>query len=257
MLSAALGAAQPFRADTGPPLRLHLALRERAARPFPRPYLRAAGRGGARHWALQRADLDLAWWDGAGWGLARCAPRRGSLRGLLQLALAGLLPLSGGLSLHAASLVFRGQAYVFLGPSGVGKSTLVATSGGEPALGDEVALLRGQAGGWRAYASPFWSDDEGLPLQSRGADPAGYPVARLLFLRQRPTLERRRLDPDVAADALLGHTLAYGLDAALAQRLLDAAVGLCAAVPAEELGLPLGVSVWPGLAERAPEGRDA
>jgi len=66
----------------------------------------------------------------------------------------------GMLMLHASGVVHQGQAYIFPGPSGAGKTTIVRHSGGKPILNDEFSLLSWTHEGPEvmAYGSPFHGD---------------------------------------------------------------------------------------------------
>ncbi len=106
---------------------------------------------------------------------------------LLGSAFGALLHQRGILALHGSSVEVDDGCVVFLGKSGIGKSTLatVLASRGYPCLGDDVcAVSIGDDG--TAYASPaypqakLWND----ALQHLGIDPAG-------LRRIRPSREKR------------------------------------------------------------------
>lgn len=203
---------------------------------------------------LRRSDMDLCWDERTGSGSGRVCPDPLSLRGLVQLCLATLLPTRGGLALHAASLVRAGVAYLFPGASGSGKSTLVRRSGGQPALSDEISLLCCSPGGgsFSAFPSPFWSRGPGSPPRPAPPCGAGFPLESVSLIEHSPRPWRRPMSPGAAVDALLEHCLVYGADAALAQAVLDRVVTLCEQTPVQRLGMPLGPSVWDLLAIDAP-----
>ena len=112
--------------------------------------------------------------------------------------------LSGGLMLHGSAALHRGEAHVFCGPSGTGKSTLLgilASAGLEP-VNDEVNwLFHDDAGTLRLVNQPYW-----VPGQS--PSPPFPPVARIHLLRQA---ERCALKPPPHPAEIFGGLLACHL----------------------------------------------
>ena len=72
----------------------------------------------------------------------------------LRTALACMLPLEGGLVLHAAGLEHAGHGVVFFGPSGAGKSTLAGRSPW-PVLSDELVAIVPAGPAFRIRGTPF------------------------------------------------------------------------------------------------------
>lgn len=83
----------------------------------------------------------------------------------------------GGLLLHASAVVREGTAWVFAGPSGVGKTTISQRLPGR-VLGDEAIALTCEDGTLVCHATPYWQ-----------ALPDSAPVAGLLFPEQGATNE--------------------------------------------------------------------
>jgi hypothetical protein len=78
----------------------------------------------------------------------------------LRVALALFAFHSGGLLVHCAALKAGAHAYLFIGQSGSGKSTVVSLSRAgrrATALGDDLILIRQEDQGWWAYGTPFWN----------------------------------------------------------------------------------------------------
>ncbi len=91
------------------------------------------------------------------------------LDAVLRYILSKRLLLGGGLLLHASAIVRNEQAWVFAGPSGVGKTTISKQLGGW-VLGDEAIALKMHKGKLMAYATPYWR-----------AKPGSAPVTALVF----------------------------------------------------------------------------
>lgn len=73
-------------------------------------------------------------------------------------------PNYGGLLIHAAAIEDRGRAYIFLGRSGSGKSTVARLSEGRRVLNDDiVGVLPDNKGNWLAYPTPFWHPGQTRP----------------------------------------------------------------------------------------------
>lgn len=166
----------------------------------------------------------------------------------LRVALAALLPLHGGLPLHAAGVVLDGQGCCFFGPSGAGKSTLAASAAahGLHVFSDEQVSLLGAP--WRLGASGFWGALDGSA--PRGA----APLMALFELGRAPTLRVERLDPRRALRRLL-EVLLVPPQPALWSRALAAAGRLVHDVPVWRLAWNPDDPPWDGLRARlAAEG---
>ncbi len=235
-------------------LRLDLELADALELPVGPPLLTVEGAGAATEVRLRRSDMDLCWSPARGVGGGLVQADELSLRGLVQLCVATLLPHHGGLAVHGATLVRGDRAHLFPAASGVGKSTLVRLSGGDPALSDEISLLRRlpSADAWQAFPSPFWSRDPAAPCRPIAPPERGFPLAGVTFIEQADAPWRRAVSTGQAVDMLLPHCLVYGADRALAQAVLDRSAELSQAAPAQRLGLPLGPSVWELLGADLP-----
>ncbi len=76
----------------------------------------------------------------------------------------------GGCFLHAGAVAKDEKAYLFLGDSGAGKSTITSQCQGGEVLSDEAPVLK--AG--RVYSSPFHQLDQELEVKNTKADIAGF-----------------------------------------------------------------------------------
>jgi hypothetical protein len=64
---------------------------------------------------------------------------------------------AGGMALQGGGVLEGGSAYMFVGPSRSGKTTAVELSAPRASLGDDLAMLLPEGGGWSAAAIPFMS----------------------------------------------------------------------------------------------------
>jgi hypothetical protein len=86
----------------------------------------------------------------------------------------------GGLLMHAAGLCTDDLAYLFIGQSGSGKSTVVALSPGAEPLNDDLIVVRPENGRWMAYATPFWN----LQVNRKAGSRISAPIAGIYKLVQ-------------------------------------------------------------------------
>jgi len=101
-----------------------------------------------------------------------------ALDSLLRILLTVVLLPRRGFLLHAASIVRDGRAYIFMGRSGAGKSTVASLSPAGSVLTDEISLLRFSEGSWQAYGTPFWGEFRAAGTNSH------YPVTGIYVLSQ-------------------------------------------------------------------------
>jgi hypothetical protein len=65
---------------------------------------------------------------------------------------------SGNFLAHGCSISRDGSGFLFTGPSESGKSTIAEISSDLTVLGDEIALIKNENGGYRVSATPFRGD---------------------------------------------------------------------------------------------------
>ena len=109
-----------------------------------------------------------------------------------------------GMMLHASALELDGGAYLFSGPSGVGKSTHTTLWQKEypnaRLFNDDKPALRKIDGVWYAYGTP-WSGKHGININIK------VPLRGICFLRQGSENKIRRLSPIEAAAAVMSQTI--------------------------------------------------
>lgn len=140
-----------------------------------------------------------------------------------------------GLLLHSAGLVVDEQAYLFVGRSGAGKTTLTrkAHSAGAGILSDDInTALPSEDECFRAYPVPFAGDFGQTPdLLS----PGGYPLAALCFLEQGGAATLEPLTNAAAVARLVAACPFVNDDPDKAPDLLEAAANLVRQVPMRKL----------------------
>lgn len=141
----------------------------------------------------------------------------------------------GGAVLHSAGLVFDEQAYIFVGRSNAGKTTLTrkAHQHGAMVLSDDINLLLPKAGGYQAYAIPF-TGEYGRSLEHAAASPS-YPVAGIILLQQARGLGVTRPGAASAIASLMVGCPFVNTDERETNTLLDNLERLVATVPVIQL----------------------
>jgi len=175
----------------------------------------------------------------------------GILENFLRVVVAYRLLEAGGLVVHCAGVVDGGAAYLFLGRSGAGKTTLsrLSEAAGRTVLSDDLnALLPAPAGdGLRVEKLPFTGD---VGDRRRGAPP--FPLAALVRLEKAPADALRPLSPAGAAAQLLACAPFVNVDPHRRERLEAAAAELAGAARAGVLAASLCGGVWDTLKRRSP-----
>lgn len=145
---------------------------------------------------------------------------------------AGLINFEG-LMLHASAVELDGKAYLFSGPSGMGKSThtkLWQQLFGEKAqiFNDDKPALRREDGRWYAYGTP-WCGKDGINQNKR------IPLAGICFLKRGQENVIRRLDEKDVIGHVLHQTLHQFKTAERLGPLLDSLGRLVQEIPVFEL----------------------
>lgn len=193
-------------------------------------------------WVHCLPDLSLrAWPRGDGGYLVEHADLQ--VRSLIERSLlAGHLAGLGGVVLHSSALSVRGLAYLFVGTSGVGKSTIARNSHHPLVSGDTVVVTHEEAG-FQVRGTAY----------GRGGtthDPRHQPVGGLCFLAQSPDLSSRRMEPAGALSrlfpALFLPPTNNGDERPSAPRaVVETLMELVSATPCWQLAVPLGYGFDP------------
>ena len=113
------------------------------------------------------------------------------------------LLLFGGIMLHSSAVELDGRAYLFSGPSGMGKSTHTRLWQQQfpsaRVFNDDKPALRRLDGVWYAYGTP-WCGKDGININLKS------PVAGICFLRRGVSNSIRRLSKIEAAAAIISQT---------------------------------------------------
>lgn len=139
-------------------------------------------------------------------------PRVDVFDNVLRISAAYAALASSGLLMHSAGVVLEGNAWLFLGRSNAGKSTLAraALASGRPILSDDINLLRPDGvGGYVAGAVPLTGD---LRVEQIAAPNARFPVRGLLWLEQADRLRVSPVSPASATARLLACAPVVNMD---------------------------------------------
>ena len=129
--------------------------------------------------------------------LARDDQSSAALEITLRTVLCCVLPLRGGVALHAAGIDVDGHGAVFFGPSGAGKTTLASLSP-YPVFSDELVAVSGSP--WTLHRTGLWGE------LGHCANAAEHPqrLTLLAELAKGSEFGLQPLDPSSALRRLLG-----------------------------------------------------
>jgi hypothetical protein len=171
---------------------------------------------GRLRFALNGAELDLRETEACFSG----AMNEFTLDSFLRVTLSALLLEERGLLLHASTVVRDGRAYVFMGRSGAGKSTIARSAPAGAALTDEISLVRRHAGGWRAHGTPFWGE-----FRAAGQNHS-FPLAGVYALVQASSNRVTPMERSAALWAVLRCALFFSAESRDREALLRVAAEL-------------------------------
>jgi hypothetical protein len=148
-----------------------------------------------------------------------------------------------GVALHGASMTKNGKGYVFVGPSGIGKTTVVTRWPGEQVLGDDYAVIGKVAADYHIYGTPY-TGREGTPSL-----PGRAPLSAIFVLNQSPVTSLFRLDRVQAFRTLMRQLIHFGGDREEVDGLLSRLTAVAENVPVWRLDFNLTTPIWPVIYE--------
>ena len=138
----------------------------------------------------------------------------------------------GGILLHSSAVELDGKAYLFSGPSGVGKSTHTGfwkeLFPNSRIFNDDKPALRQIEGVWYAYGTP-WSGKNKININMKA------PLAGICFLKQGDELSIRRLSTIEAVSHLIHQTMHRFYTESKLDMMLKCVESLATQIPIYEL----------------------
>jgi len=178
--------------------------------------------------------------EGSWAATARVASGMHSLGRMLDAVSAVVTEQHGGLVMHGAGVEYAGSGYLFVGPSGAGKTTAAGqVFGARSFCVDRATVLPGPRG-WQLHALPGGTD----PIH--GAPPSEHvvlPLAGILRVSKSTELDVHRLAPHEALMTLRESVFSAGRDRGAEMSRLDAMLRLAADIPVVRLQCVLGAPV--------------
>ena len=194
-------------------------------------------------WNILRGDF-RAEWDPAirrGWIRQTASPY--AIDSVLRIVHSLVLAQQGGLLLHSASAIRDGKAFLFMGVSGAGKTTISSLAPRNVTLlTDEISYVRPQNGEYVAFGTPFTGE------LAKVGENVSAPIAAAYVLCKGP---ENRIDPveqGEAARALLANTLFFANDQELVQAVFNSALHFVEQVPVSKLTFVPDPRVWEFIA---------
>lgn len=190
-------------------------------------------------WLVQRGDF-VARWDartGRGWVRQNANPY--SLDAVLRILHSLILAGRGGFLLHAASAICEGQACLFSGVSGAGKTTITRLAPTDVTLlTDEISYVLPVTDAYRAFGTPFAGE------LAKAGENCSAAIAGLFFLEKGPENRIEEISPAEAVRRLMRNILFFAEDAPLVEKVLASACNFVAQVPTRRLIFYPDHKVW-------------
>lgn len=137
-----------------------------------------------------------------------------------------------GMMLHASAVEYNGKAYLFSGPSGIGKSThtrlFCEVFEGARVFNDDKPAIRYLDGRWFAYGTP-WCGKDGINVNLKAE------LGGICFLRRGEKNSIRRLTSAEAVAALMSQTIRNYITPGKLDKLVSVISQLVSDIPIFEL----------------------
>jgi hypothetical protein len=190
-------------------------------------------------WIAERADFRFAWDPQSSTARVRQFANPYSLDGVLRIMHTLFLARRGGFLLHAASAVRNDRAFLFFGPSGAGKTTIVRLAPSDTTLlTDEISYVRNERSEYFAHGTPFTGE------LGRSGENISAPIAGLYYLVQAPRNNLTAMKPAEAVRVLLESVLFFAEDQDLVTLVFQSACDVVSRLAVYKLEFKRDQSVW-------------
>jgi hypothetical protein len=190
-------------------------------------------------WSAERLDFRLDWDPRRKSGTLQQGPNVFSLDTALRILHTLLLAEQVGFLLHASSAVRNGRAFLFFGPSGAGKTTIVRAAPADTTLlTDEISYVRRHGENYLAYGTPFTGE------LGKSGENTSAPIAAFYQLVKASRNQLIPIKPADGVRALLESVLFFAEDPKLVNLVFQTTCDLVCQVPVYRLEFVPDQSVW-------------
>lgn len=190
-------------------------------------------------WVLQRGDFHATWCPGVGQGQLRQTNNPYSTDSVLRIVHSIVLASQRGFLLHSSSAVRNGQAFLFSGVSGAGKTTIVRLASADSLLlTDEISYVRRTPRGFLAFGTPFAGD------LGKNGENISAPIETAFLLAKGPCNEIRELSKGEAIRRLMRNVLFFVSEPLLVEAVLATVTDFVCQVAVKELTFAPTPQVW-------------
>ncbi len=190
-------------------------------------------------WQFRRGDFFAQWNPENGCGKVRQTMNPYAIDSVLRIVHTLLLASEGGFLLHAASAVRDGEAHIFTGRSGAGKTTLSRMAPNDVTLlTDEVSYIRKNANGYTAYGTPFAGE------LAKAGENTSAPLAAVYLLVQGAENRLELIHEAEAVRTLMRNILFFAQDEATVQSVFKSACEFAAKIPMYRMTFTRSSQAW-------------
>lgn len=190
-------------------------------------------------WLIERGDFHASYDPATRAAIVDHTAGRYGVDSAIRIIHSLVLAEQEGVLLHAASVIRAGRAFLFAGPSGVGKTTISRLAQPDDhLLTDEISYVRNCSGRWTAFGTPF-AGELARPGENRRA-----PIAALYLLRHGEENRLMPLPPAVATRAIMRNVLFFADDPGLTRRVFETVCALVESAPVYDLAFLPDSRVW-------------
>jgi hypothetical protein len=190
-------------------------------------------------WLLRRGDFHAEWDSTAGRGHIQQSRNPYAIDSVLRIVHTLILAKQGGFLVHAASAIRGGQAFLFAGVSGAGKTTISRLAPSDATLlTDEISYVRPEGDAYRACGTPFAGE------LARVGENQSARLSALFLLEKGP---ENRIETVATSDAVrlvLRNILFFAENAELVNLVFRSACEFVERVPVRRLIFVPDERVW-------------
>jgi hypothetical protein len=190
-------------------------------------------------WRVRRGDFRADWDPRSGRGSISQSVNPYAIDSVLRIVHSLILAREGGFLVHAASAIRHGDAFLFAGPSGAGKTTISRLAPPDAVLlTDEISYVRRKAGEYYACGTPFAGE------LAKVGENASAPLKALFLLSKGQENRVEQVSPADAVRQLLRNVLFFAEDRELVERVFQSACEFVRKVPVHRLIFVPDQQVW-------------